>query len=168
MATFAGFLRWLEIAMLQCHAQGVRFLKRKGVAAIVFHDLSNPQFLLMHRILHWIGWEFLKGGVYDGETEEETLRREIEEETGKKNFKIVKKLSVTFDYDYSGDYKKQIHCKYEGATHSVFLVEFPDKKVQVDNREHDSYKWVSKQAALKMLTHQNQKDTFSKALDEML
>ena len=66
-----------------------------GIAAIIFAEKNGERyFLLLHRVLNWTGWEFVKGRLDEGEErqEEKALLREIEEETGLKQLKIVKKL----------------------------------------------------------------------------
>ena len=49
---------------------------------------NKPLYLLLKRKKHWKGWEFPKGGVEKGETERETLLRELKEECGLKILKI--------------------------------------------------------------------------------
>ena len=50
---------------------------REIVGLVVF---DGEKFLLLHRVLHWSGWEFAKGGIKAGEKIEEAIRRELFEE----------------------------------------------------------------------------------------
>jgi len=65
----------------------------KKVRAIIY-DIKNgqPYFLILHRVLRWQGWEFVKETLKPGENIEDALKRGIKEETGLKKFKIIKSL----------------------------------------------------------------------------
>src|SRR3989344_4328108 len=65
---------------------------RKCVTCVVFDRAHTPFFLIMKRQLRWNGWEFVKGGIEAGETEEQAVAREIAEEAGLRHIKILKKL----------------------------------------------------------------------------
>ena len=77
---------------------------RNVVVGVIYRKNTNKQlafyeFLILHRILLWEGWEFPKGGVEKKDRAEEvTLRREIEEETGLKNIRIITKLPYRIKY----------------------------------------------------------------------
>ena len=56
---------------------------RKGVSAVVFRARGKvPEFLILHRIKRWKGWELLKGGRRSRENPLDTLKRELMEEIG--------------------------------------------------------------------------------------
>jgi 8-oxo-dGTP pyrophosphatase MutT (NUDIX family) len=57
------------------------------VEAIIFRRKNSTiEYLLLKRLPGRNGfWQPITGGVEEGETQEETLRREIKEETGMKN-----------------------------------------------------------------------------------
>jgi 8-oxo-dGTP pyrophosphatase MutT (NUDIX family) len=130
---------------------------RKYVFIIPFLRRKNPQFLILHRIKNWKGWEFPKGGLKENESELECLKREIREETGAKKFKIIAKTPYLIKYKFPKGFLKESHIYY-GAKGYVFLVELFSKKVKVDKNEHDKYLWVSKDEALEILTHKNHKN----------
>jgi 8-oxo-dGTP pyrophosphatase MutT (NUDIX family) len=71
---------------------------RKYIFAIVFMKNENPKFLIFHRIKNWKGWEFLKGGLKENESEAECLKREIAEETGAKKYKIFARTGYLIKY----------------------------------------------------------------------
>jgi 8-oxo-dGTP pyrophosphatase MutT (NUDIX family) len=130
---------------------------RNYVFAVAFLRRKSPQFLILHRTKNWRGWEIVKGGLKDGEDELVGLRREICEETGAKKFKIIAKTKHAIRYSFSKGFLKDNHIFY-GARGNLFLVELLSKRVRIDRREHDTYKWVSKEDALKLLTHKNHKN----------
>ena len=129
---------------------------RKGVLGIVIN--KDEKFLLLYRALHWRGWEFPKGGLSKGETEEEALYREIKEETGLA-VKIIFKLPYVITYIYPRDFIKKTKTKYKGAKQSVYIA-IANGSVKL-SKEHNRYRWVSYKEARNLLKHETQK----KALD---
>lgn len=122
----------------------------KKVQAVIYRMQEDiPQFLIMHRILHWSGWELVKGTPEKKESPRQTILREIKEETKLKDVKIVK------------SWKKRILFTGEGGRYEItdlFLVKAAGNgKVKIDQKiqEHDGYLWVTKEQALKMLTYPN-------------
>jgi 8-oxo-dGTP pyrophosphatase MutT (NUDIX family) len=130
---------------------------RRYIFAVMFLRRKNPQFLILHRIKNWNGWELVKGGLKDGETEIKCLKREIKEETGAKKFEIIVKTRHFIKYKFPKGFVKDNHIFY-GAKGYVFLVELFSKKAKVDKTEHDRYLWVSRDEALEILTHKNHKN----------
>ena len=133
-----------------------QIMYRKGVIGIVFNKAKK--FLILHRVLHWKGWEFSKGGIDKGETAEEALLREIKEETGLDG-QIVCKLSLEISYKYPTKFIESTKTKYDGAKQDVYLVGATGKASI--SAEHDKCRWVSYKVARKLLKHESQK----KALD---
>lgn len=93
---------------------------RQGVLAIIFKKIgSRHYFLILKKRYPWIGWEFPKGGLREGEDEQEGLLREIEEETGLADLEIISKIPFEISYNYPQD--KQFRG-YESAKQSVYLI----------------------------------------------
>lgn len=112
------------------------------------------EYLILKRRLHWIGWEFPKGGVRRFETKRRAVRREIREETGLNILKI-KKFHVHGQYRYD---KKYAYRKgMIGQTFSLYAVEVKKDKVKISDKEHSDYKWADFRQTLKLLTWNNQK-----------
>ncbi|MDP6642203.1 MAG: NUDIX domain-containing protein [Candidatus Nanoarchaeia archaeon] len=127
----------------------------KKVQAIIYDIKDNkPYFLILHRTLRWKGWELLKGTLEKGEEKSlrKALEREIKEETNLKNFKIEKRLNKQIKF-----YNKQKTAK--NIILDVFLVRVNlNQKISLHKNtviEHDRYKWVNKNTAIKMLTFGN-------------
>ncbi|MFH0928837.1 MAG: NUDIX domain-containing protein [Candidatus Aenigmatarchaeota archaeon] len=130
---------------------------RRCIFGVVFLRRKYPQFLILHRIKNWNGWELLKGGKEDNENIIDCLKREIREETGKKKFKIIAKTRHYIRFKFPKGFVKDKHI-YHGAKGYVFVIEAFSKSIKLDKREHDKYMWVSKEEALEILTHKNQKN----------
>lgn len=137
---------------------------RLGIVAIVFRKTRKEiRFLLLHRIQNWKGYEFVKGGLLEDEAEWETVNREVKEETGFKPIEMIK-TAYNFEYKWPRDYVKDGNT-YNGMKASLFLVEVKGDKVSLDKSEHDNYKWVTKEKALKYLTYKNHKDALKYVLE---
>jgi len=69
----------------------------KSAGAVVFrHSKNKTEYLLLH---YGVGhWDFPKGHIEKGESEEEALRREVFEETGIKDLRIIPGFSHTMKY----------------------------------------------------------------------
>lgn len=129
-----------------------------GVEAVIFRKVRDQkEFLLLHRVLNWTGWEFVKGGVDSGEKPPTAIAREIEEETGIKSIRILEKLPDKKEWT-AGD------TKY---IYDVFVVEVDfseEVKLNQEVREHDDFKWCTAEEALQLLTYENSKKIFMEAL----
>ena len=73
---------------------GVSDGKRQIVGIVVF---DGEKFLLLHRLLNWVGWEFPKGAIEEKESLQETVKRELFEETGLKKYSTLTQLD-SFEY----------------------------------------------------------------------
>ena len=125
----------------------------KKVRAIIYDIKDNePYFLILHRILRWSGWEILKETMEPGEKIEETLLRGINEETGLKNFEIIKNLDKTEKWQVDG-------IDYEII--ATFLIK-ADMNEEISLKqeiiEHDGYEWANKETVISKLTYLETKE----------
>ncbi|MFH1225011.1 MAG: NUDIX domain-containing protein [Candidatus Diapherotrites archaeon] len=135
-----------------------------GVMCIVFAEPvagGERQFLLLHRVLNWSGWEFVKGGIDKGETAAEAGKREIKEEAGLGKAEFVKALEGKHEWDAKG-----VHYDYSVL---IFRAD-ADEKVRLQIKpvkEHDKFGWVHPKDAMAMLKYENARIVFAKALEKM-
>lgn len=124
---------------------------RKTVQAVIFSRDDKNKILLVKKldqnkpVYHW---RLLKGGVEGNETPEEALKREIAEEVGLKNVRII---SIIYDYTYD----------FGDTTHIVttYLVEAnPKEQITLDTKEVVGYAWMGKVEALRLLYWDNEKN----------
>lgn len=132
----------------------------KSAGAVIFRKADNEIYYLL---LHYKPghWDFPKGHIEKGEKEEETVKRETEEETGLRDIKIVKGFKETVKYFF----------RYENKTIFkiviFYLAETQEKEVKI-SFEHKGFKWLSYDEALKQLTFKNAKNILKKANDFIL
>jgi 8-oxo-dGTP pyrophosphatase MutT (NUDIX family) len=129
---------------------------RNEVQALIFDKKDGENIVLLvkkretkteqHR------WRLLKGGIEEGETKIEALVREIFEETGLKNIRILEEIN---NYEFF----------FKGVEHKVscFLVKADSKEpINFQKSEIAGYTWVKKEEALRMLYWSDEKKAFEK------
>ena len=141
--------------------------KEKSAGAIIYLMKNNvPHYLLLHYPSGH--WEFAKGHIEEGEKTEETAKREIEEETGIKNIKLIpgfKEYSKYFfkkSYDLEGEAKKLAPWVFKLVI--FYLAETDTENVKISD-EHKGFLWLPFTEAIKKLTFKNAKELLKKADD---
>ena len=131
-----------------------------SAGAIIFRKEGDKAFFLL---LHYPGfrgpkshWDFSKGNIEKGEKLEETVKREVEEETGIKDVTIIKGFKETIKYFF----------KFEGKNIlkfvTFFLAETKEKQVKI-SQEHIGFEWLPYKEAKVQLTYENAKEILQKA-----
>ncbi|NHJ01944.1 MAG: NUDIX domain-containing protein [Candidatus Heimdallarchaeota archaeon] len=126
-----------------------------GVPIYFEKNRANPLFLLVLHNGPFQYWAFPKGRQVEGETYEQTAIREIQEETGQKNFTLLKRLisdSIYFPKRGSKTIVKKV---------VFFLVQFHSKDINL-SKEHVNYRWVTYEEAKSLLTF----DDYHRVLQE--
>jgi 8-oxo-dGTP pyrophosphatase MutT (NUDIX family) len=132
---------------------------RKAVFIVAYRkEKGKFLYLLLKRKLHWIGWEFPKGGIEKYEHMNRTVRRELFEETGQFS-KDIKPYPVSGKYRYHKFLRDR--PGFMGQSYKLFSGEIKNKIVKIDKREHSTYKWVSYKEAIKNLTWESQRKCLS-------
>jgi len=145
------------------HSYCIMLSQRKGICAVVFRKRGKKtEFLLLHRVLHWKGWEFPKGGCKAGEPLEKAFFRELKEELGVSRREIVffKRIPAMQEFD---DFVRMRHHK----DHSFIAELSPKAKILISKNpdvEHSSFRWLPAGKAVKLLTFESSKRLFRKAL----
>ncbi|HEY7570663.1 MAG TPA: NUDIX domain-containing protein [Nitrososphaeraceae archaeon] len=121
----------------------------QSIGAIVTYrhsreDTVSPEFLLLKNRRGY--WGFPQGHKEKGETEIQTLVREVIEETGITSLDIQSYIGkIRYTFFKSDGMKSEKEVTFYFATSSTQLV-----RISI---EHDSYRWVSYSDALWMLDH---------------
>ena len=134
---------------------------RRGAGAVVFRmKKGEPEFLLLHRVKRWTGWELLKGGRMGREPPISTLRRELAEEIKADKSKIasIVEIPVKLKFKTPPEYVKK--HKYTHMEFQTYVVEY-NGKVSVNGNEveeHDAYRWASFRNSIRLLTYDSTKE----------
>lgn len=131
---------------------------RKGVSAVIFRLKSKcPEFLVLHRIKRWKGWEMLKGGRKGRENHRATLKRELGEEIGARNFESISRLPFTLKFKISSEHVREMG--FTRVDFPTYLVEYsgPVSLTKNKSKEHSKFKWVRYKDALRLLTFSTSK-----------
>ena len=126
----------------------------KSAGAVVFRKEKEPLYLLLHyEAKHW---DFPKGHVEENESDNETVKREVEEETGIKDIEIIEGFKEKLHYFYK--------LKGELMSKDVifYLAKTKSEKVKL-SFEHIGFKWLPYKEAMDQLTFKNAKDILEKA-----
>jgi bis(5'-nucleosidyl)-tetraphosphatase len=129
-------------------------MEEKSAGAVVFRDTPDGR---MYLLLHNAGrWDFPKGGVEKGESELDTVLREVEEETGLKDLKILPGFRKVIEYFYRRD-GKNVHKQVV-----YLLASTGNEKVKI-SFEHQGYGWFPFAEALQKASYNNSKNTMTEA-----
>ena len=125
---------------------------------ILFRRTPEPHYLLLH---YESGhWDFPKGHIESGEDPEETAKRELQEETGISEMRLVDGYMQTLRYFFRqkgiGIFKVVI----------FFLAETTQSEVTL-SAEHVGFDWLPYDAALARLTFKNSRDLLIKANEHL-
>lgn len=133
--------------------------KEKSAGAVIFRrDEQTGKILYLILHYHFKGdyWDFPRGKIERGETEEATAKREIKEETGLTEIKLVEGFrEVThWFYRWKGQdiYKEAVY----------FVAEALSGKVKISH-EHLEFIWADYETAMETLTYDNTKSILKKA-----
>jgi bis(5'-nucleosidyl)-tetraphosphatase len=139
----------------------------KSVGGIIFRKTPEG---LKYLLLHYASghWDFPKGHVEKGETDEETLRREVKEETNFKDLKIIPGFSEKFRYFYKAKGDEYKRRKEKGKKTLIskgvtfYLAETSEGEVKI-SYEHIGFEWLPYDKALERVTYKNPKKVLEKA-----
>ncbi len=134
----------------------------------MFHRVDDtPQYLLLHypprtsadkkRGGHW---DLPKGHIEKGEVEEQSVRREIQEETGITELELVPGFRERTHYFYKHD--GELMKKFV----TFFLAEAAGDTVTLSH-EHDDYVWLPYEKAIEQLTYETARGIFRKAHEHL-
>ena len=103
-------------------------------------------------------WQFPQGGLDAGETPEQGLLRELEEEIGTSSVEILSRLEEPLRYDFPPEIKAMLQDKYpdkgnyKGQEQHWFLARLTEgtEKIHFDHQpqEFDACQWVTPEQAL--------------------
>jgi len=134
-------------------------IEERSAGAVVYHQGEGAQYLLLlYPASHW---DFPKGNVEAGEDDVDTVKREVEEETGIRDILLDKGFKSSVEYYY--------HRAGEGMVHkrvNFYLAHTETREVRLSH-EHRDFAWFPLEEALKRLTYDNSRRVLSEAADHL-
>ena len=135
--------------------------REKSAGAIVFRlENKEVRYLLLHYPFSSKAkkeyWDLPKGHIEEGESEEDTARREVAEETGLKDVEIF------------SDFRQEIHYRFQAGKQNIsktvvfYLAKTSQKEVTISS-EHIGFQWLGYKDAIEKLTYANERQLVQKA-----
>lgn len=143
----------------------------KSIGCVVYRKSEDRTLFLLVQYRSW-QWDFPKGHVEEGESEEQTLRREIKEETQLDDLKILPdfRMAVKYFYTAKGNEKKEREAAGRGIyifKKAVFYTaETLKDEVRIDF-ENKAYAWLTYDEAILKLKNDDSKKVLQKVKEAL-
>lgn len=129
----------------------------KSVGCVIYRKSEDKTLFLLVQYRSW-QWDFPKGHMENGESEEQTLRREVFEETSIDDLEILPNFreSVHYFYTAKGNEKKERILQNKGIyifkNAVYYAAETQTEKVKIDF-ENKAYAWLTYREVLERLSN---------------
>ncbi len=128
-------------------------LYESSCGAVVFRNIGGEIRFLLIKNKRSTNWGFPKGHIENGESKEDTARREVLEETGIR-IKIIPGFVSTSEYTIQGKVEKSV---------SIFVASTTDTQTKIQQEEIEDYIWLNYSKAIKKLKFENDRSILEKA-----
>ncbi|MBR0112361.1 MAG: NUDIX domain-containing protein [Clostridia bacterium] len=130
-------------------------LYERSCGAIVYRFIGGELVFLLIKNSRSSNWGFPKGHVERGETNKDTARREVLEETG---------IHITILPDFASKSEYTIQGKVEKAV-TIFLAKTNDVNTKIQQEEIADYAWLNFNKAMDRLKFSNDRNMLKNAND---
>ena len=101
-------------------------------------------------------WQFPQGGIDEGETPREALKRELKEEIGTDDIDVLSEYPQWLSYDFPEGTTSRKFYNFDGQTQKYFLVRLrPGAKININTKkpEFSEYKFINSREVLNGINH---------------
>lgn len=137
-------------------------VRERSAGVLVFRDVNGRrEYLLLDYGRHW---DYPKGHLEPGETDEQAARRELREETGIIDIELIEGFSREIVYHFRSSRKGLVRKEV------IFFAGRLDEKDEGEvmlSEEHVGYSWEERDAALAKLTFENARSVLVAAADHL-
>ncbi len=130
---------------------------RPNVSAVILSSKypEKCEFFIAHRSDIKDAWQFPQGGIDNGETPEEALIRELQEEIGYNDIEIIAEFPEWISYEFPNVISKKMY-PFKGQRQKYFLVRLKeDTRINLNAHsvpEFEEYEFVTYQDLFKRIT----------------
>lgn len=142
---------------------------RPNVAAVILSSKypDKCEFFVAHRSDIKNAWQFPQGGIDEGETPREALKRELLEEIGCANVEVLGEYPEWISYDFPKVSRGKTY-PFDGQTQKYFLVRLKEgAQIDLDAYhipEFEAYEFVAYEDLFKRVTYFKRK-VYRKVID---
>lgn len=131
----------------------IECLYESSCGAVVFRRIAGEVRYLLIKNKRSANWGFPKGHIENGETKEDTAKREVLEETGIR-INIIPGFISTSEYTIQGKVEKSV---------SIFVASTTDTQTKIQQEEIEDYIWLNYSKAIKTLKFENDRSILERA-----
>ena len=132
-------------------------MEMKGVQVIIYDNNGELFFLILRRVEGWHGWEFPKTLIHEGETEDITVERLMDDQVGISKSRLIKKLDSTQAFQ-DGQDTHVFQFYLVNASMNIPVKNYASEK------KHDSYLWAMLDSVQAKLTWEPEKIALKEAI----
>lgn len=133
-------------------------LYRPNVAVLMYKNGKNGrEIFTVERRDREGHWQLPQGGL-DGQDIATAGTKELREESGAQNFKIIKIYRNLYRYEFNKEtdkYPLQRHFGYRGQRQSLLIAEFQgeEKELRANYWDHRAWRWIEEENLIESLHH---------------